>query len=92
MIKKHNFNFGGNYFLFAVVSLHENGVMAKGINVEGNFSEIMITFDKLVASDNVASDITEAAPQSDIVEATAPQSFTETTQIKRGRGRPRKIV
>lgn len=89
MIKKHNFDFGGNYFLFAVVSLHENGVVAKGINVEGNFSEIMITFDKLVASDIVASDITEAAPQ---VEATAPQVFAETTQIKRGRGRPRKIV
>ena len=86
MINKHNFNFGGTHFLFAVVSLHENGVVAKGIDSLNNFAEIFVSFDTLGVENNT-SDTSDIVSDNNVLTEVAPP-----TPPKRKPGRPRKNV
>ena len=83
VINKHNFNFGGTHFLFAVVSLHENGVVAKGIDSLNNFAEIFVSFDTLGVENNT-SDTSDIVSDNNVL--------TEVAPPKRKPGRPRKNV
>lgn len=87
-------------FIFAKITASENGFTAKGITYEGELKETFVSFDNIKDElwgkifPQAAPQVEATAPQVEAtqVEATAQQAFTETTQIKRGRGRPRKIV
>ncbi len=89
------------HFIFAKITVSENGVTAKGITYDGDLEETFVSWDNVADEiwGKIFSQATQTAPQVEAtqveatqVETTAPQAFTETTQIKRGRGRPRKIV
>ena len=88
-------------FIFAKITVSENGFTAKGITYDGDLKETFVSFDNIkdeiwgkIFPQVEATQVEVTAPQVEAtqVEATAPQAFAETTQIKRGRGRPRKIV
>ena len=94
-------------FIFAKITVSSNGFTAKGITYDGDLKETFVSFDNIkdevwgkIFPQATAPQVEATAPQVEAtapqveatqVEATAPQ-FTETAQIKRGRGRPRKIV
>lgn len=92
------------HFIFAKITVSENGVNAKGVTYDGDLEETFVSWDNVADEiwGKIFSQATQTAPQTapqettapqaEAAEATAPQAFTEATQIKRGRGRPRKVT